>query len=64
MNSNQPFSAWYHPSLLLRIMRTSKTFSEFSLGIEYGAHAIVHNSIGGTDGDMTQWYSPNGIFHL
>ena len=41
------------------MMQNSNTFSIFSQKVEYGPHAVVHSVIGGKNGDMSKWTSPN-----
>jgi hypothetical protein len=55
LNDNITF---YHPFLLDR-ERNTRLFSEWSLNIEYGPHALVHSVIGGRLGDMSKWTSSN-----
>jgi hypothetical protein len=49
---------FYHPFLLDR-ERNNRSFSEWSLNLEYGPHALVHSVIGGKLGDMSKWTASN-----
>jgi len=42
-----------------QLVRTESDYSDFESAIEYGMHAVVHNAIGGSSGDMSYMYSPN-----
>jgi hypothetical protein len=42
-----------------QITRNSANYTVLEEAIEYGYHAVLHNTVGGTSGDMAQMYSPN-----
>jgi len=42
-----------------QLTRNSKDYTTFEEGLQYGYHAVLHNTVGGVSGDMAQMYSPN-----
>lgn len=44
---------------IAKIIVKQSTYPRFKEAIEYGPHAAIHNSFGGSSGDLSAMYSPN-----